>query len=242
MGDVIVSRRFPRVEATFPVRVREISGQSVVGEAANLSPFGVKIRNAYVAPPAIVHLEFTLPGHDPAFGIHAVAVRSDTDGTAFTFVNLSKPDFLRLRQQVERLFLRRQLYIMVVGDDRDVAETLANYAEEFGYAAVIMSNAEEALAYMAQDQPDAILLDLYLAGMGGLQFLQRLAQQGLRLPVVVISAASEPEAVSSLKAGVLHFLQKPIDLEQFRLTLTMLELTSTKARLDTIERAFQLAF
>ena len=67
-------------------------------------------------------------------------------------------------------------------------------------------------------------------------------QQGLRLPVVAISAASEAEAISSLKAGVLHFLRKPLDMEQFRLTLDMLELTGTKARLDTIERAFQLAF
>lgn len=242
MGDVIASRRFPRVAATFPVRVRETSGQSVVGEAVNLSPFGVKIRNSYVAPPAIVRLEFTLTAHDPAFSIHAVALRSDTDGTAFAFVNLTKPDFLWVRQQVERLFLRGQLYIMVVQNDRDVAETLADYAEELGYAAVIMSNAEEALAYLAQDQPDAILLDLHLPGMSGLQFLQRLAQQGLRLPVVAISAASETEAVGSLKAGVLHFLQKPLDMEQVRLTLDMLELTSTKARLDTIERAFQLAF
>lgn len=239
---MISSRRFPRVEAAFPVRVREASGQSVVGEATNLSPFGLKIRNAHLAPPAIVHLEFTLSAHDPAFSTDAVAVRSDRDGTAFAFVNLTKPDFLRLRQEVETLFLRRQLYIMVVEDDRDVADTLADHAEELGYAAVIMPNAEEALAYLAQDQPDAILLDLSLPGMSGLQFLQRLTQQGLRLPVVAISAASEPEAMSSLKAGALHFLQKPLDLEQLRLTLDMLELTSTKARLDTIERAFQLGF
>ena len=239
---MVVSRRFPRVDATFPVRVRETSGQSVVGEAANLSPFGVKIRNAYVTPPAIVHLEFTLSAHDPAFSTDAVAIRSDPDGTAFAFVNLTKPDFLRLRQEVETLFLRRQLYIMVVEDDRDVADTLADHAEELGYAAVIMPNAEEALAYLAQDQPDAILLDLHLPGMSGLQFLQRLTQQGLRLPVVAISAASEPEAISSLKAGALHFLQKPLDLGQLRLTLDMLELASAKARLDTVERAFQLGF
>lgn len=239
---MILSRRFPRVEAAFPVRVREASGASSVGKATDLSPFGVKVRGASIAPPTIVRLEFSPSPTDPAFSIDAVAVRSDADGTAFTFVNLAKPDFQRLRQQVETLFLRRQLYIMVVEDDRDVADTLADHAEELGYAAVIMPNAEEALAYLAQDQPDAILLDLSLPGMSGLQFLQRLTQQGLRLPVVAISAASEPEAMSSLKAGALHFLQKPLDLEQLRLTLDMLELTSTKARLDTIERAFQLGF
>lgn len=242
MGDVIASRRFPRVAATFPVRVQEASGPPWEGKATDLSPFGVKVRGASIAPPAIVQLEFSLSPTDPAFSVLAVAVRSDPDGTAFAFVNLAKPDFLRLRQRIETLFLSRQLYIMVVEDDRDVAGMLANYAEELGYAAVIMPNAEEALAYLAQDQPDAILLNLSLPGMSGLQFLQRLTQQGLRLPVVAISAASEPEAISSLKAGVLHFLRKPPDMEQLRLTLEMLELTSTKARLDTIEQAFRLAF
>ena len=239
---MVVSRRFPRVEATFPVRVQEASGSPWEGKATDLSPFGVKVRGASIAPPAIVRLELSLSPTDPAFSILAVAVRSDPDGTAFAFVNLTKPDFLRLRQEVETLFLRRQLYIMVVEDDRDVADTLADHAEELGYAAVIMPNAEEALAYLAQDQPDAILLNLSLPGMSGLQFLQRLTQQGLRLPVVAISAASEPEAIRSLKAGALHFLQKPLDLEQLRLTLDMLELASAKARLDTVERAFQLGF
>jgi len=241
-GGLIASRRFPRVEAAFPVRVQEASGPPWEGKATDLSPFGVKVRGASIAPPAIVQLEFSLSPTDPAFSVLAVAVRSDPDGTAFAFVNLAKPDFLRLRQRVETLFLSRQLYIMVVEDDRDVAGMLADYAEELGYAAVIMPNAEEALAYLAQDQPDAILLNLSLPGMSGLQFLQTLTQQGLRLPVVAISAASEPEAISSLKAGVLHFLRKPPDMEQLRLTLEMLELTSTKARLDTIEQAFRLAF
>ena len=239
---MISSRRFPRVEAAFPVRVQEASGPPWEGKATDLSPFGVKVRGASIAPPAIVQLEFSLSPTDPAFSVLAVAVRSDPDGTAFAFVNLAKPDFLRLRQRVETLFLSRQLYIMVVEDDRDVSGMLADYAEELGYAAVIMPNAEEALAYLAQDQPDAILLNLSLPGMSGLQFLQTLTQQGLRLPVVAISAASEPEAISSLKAGVLHFLRKPPDMEQLRLTLEMLELTSTKARLDTIEQAFRLAF
>src|SRR3990172_6902162 len=191
-GGLIDSRRFPRVEAAFPVRVQEAPGPPSEGKATDLSPSGVKIRGASVAPPAIVQLEFSLAPTDPAFSVLAVALRSDLDGTAFAFVNLTKPDFLRLRRQVETLFLRRQLYLMVIENNPDAPQTLA--------------------------------------------------QQGLRLPVVAISAASEAEAISSLKAGVLHFLRKPLDMEQFRLTLDMLELTGTKARLDTIERAFQLAF
>lgn len=81
-------------------------------------------------------------------------------------------------------------------------------------------------------------LDFYLPGMSGLQFLETLARQGRRIPVVVVSAASESDAVSSLKAGVLHSLQKPLRLEELRLTLNMLELTSTRERLETIQLRF----
>lgn len=106
---MINSRRFPRVDATFPVQVREPSGRSVVGQA----------------------------------------VRSDTDGTAFAFVNLTKPDFFRLRHQAERLFR--------IIDHRFLR-----------HRGLILPNAEEALAYLAEDQHDAILLDLSLPGMSGL--------------------------------------------------------------------------
>src|SRR3989337_335969 len=125
MGNLIVSRRFPRVDTAFPVRVHEASGRPGEGKATALSPFGVKVRGASIAPPAIVRLELSLSPTDPAFSILAVAVRSDRDGTAFAFVNLTKPDFLRLRRQVETLFLRRQLYLMVIENDRDAAEMLA---------------------------------------------------------------------------------------------------------------------
>src|SRR3990172_8675073 len=113
MGNLIVSRRFPRVEAAFPVRVREASGPPWEGKATDLSPFGVKVRGASIAPPAIVRLELSLSPTDPAVSILAVAVRSDPDGTAFAFVNLTKPDFLRLRRQVETLFLPPHLYLIL---------------------------------------------------------------------------------------------------------------------------------
>ena len=50
MGNLIVSRRFPRVEAAFPVQVQEASGPPWEGKATDLSPFGVKVRGASIAP------------------------------------------------------------------------------------------------------------------------------------------------------------------------------------------------
>lgn len=230
------SRRFLRIEDRFLVRVVEASGKSWTGEAVNLSPFGIKIRNARVAPPTIVRLEFDLPTGGPQLTLTAVAVRTDPDGGAFGFVNLARADFHRIRNAVESLFLCRKLWIMIVEDDPEAAAVLADAAEEHGCAPFIIPSAEEALAYLTQDQPDAILLDLGLPGMSGLQLLERLAEQRRRIPVVVITGAADADGLASLNLGALDFVRKPLDLEQFRLTLDMLELTSINRRLERVDR------
>lgn len=241
-GESANSRRYPRIEDAFSVRVFEATGKSWTGEAVNLSPFGIKIRQARITPPAIVRLEFDLPVGGARLMITAVAVRADADGGAFAFINLARSDFHRIRNAVEGLFLRRKLWIMIVEDDPEVAAVLADFTEEQGYATFIIPSAEEALAYLTQDQPDAILLDLLLPGMSGLRFLETMSRQELRIPIVVVSGAAEPEAASSLTLGALDFLRKPLNFEQFRLTLNMLELTSVKQRLHNIDLALDLAF
>jgi len=230
------SRRSLRIEEHFLVRVVEASGKSWAAEAVNLSPFGIKIRNARIPPSTVVRLEFDLPTGGPPLTLSAVAVRKDPDGAAFGFVNLARADFHRIRNAVESLFLCRKLWIMIVEDDPEAAAVLADFAEEHGCAPFIIRSAEEALAYLTQDQPDAILLDLALPGMSGLQFLERLAEQRRRIPVVVISGAAEADGLASLNLGALDVVRKPLDPEQFHLTLDMLELTSINRRLERVER------
>lgn len=236
------SRRYPRIEEVFPVRVQEATGRTWTADAVNLSPFGIKIRGPRMTVPTIVRLDFELPVGAARLSITAVAVRSDPDGTAFAFINLARADFQRIRDAVEKLFVRRQLWFMIVEDDAEVAGLLADFAEEQGYATIVIPNAEEALAYLTQDQPDAILLDLTLPGMSGLQFLETLMRQDQRIPVVVVSGAAEPEAASCLSLGALDFIRKPLSFQQFRLTLDMLELTTVKQRLHDIDLALDLAF
>ncbi len=236
------SRRSIRIQERFPIRVVEASGTFWTSEAVNLSPFGVKIADTRISPPAIVRLEFDLPAGGARLALTAVAVRTDPDGGAFAFVNLARSDFHRIRHAVESLFLRRKLWIMIVEDDPEVATVLADFAEEHDCATIVIPSAEEALAYLSQDHPDAILLDLTLPGMSGLQFLDTLAQQRHRIPVVVVTGAAEADAMAALKRGALDFVRKPLNLEQFHLTLDMLELTSINRRLERVDLALSGAF
>jgi CheY-like chemotaxis protein len=233
------SRRFPRIEERFPVRVVEPSGISWTSQAVNLSPFGIKIGDTRITPPAIVRLEFQLPAGGAPLALSAVAVRVDSDGGAFAFVNVARSDVHRIRQAVESLYLRRKLWIMIIEDEPEVARILADFAEEHDCATIIIPSAEEALAYLNQDEPDAILLDLVLPGMSGLRFLEALARQQHRIPVVVVTGAAEADAIASLDLGALDFVRKPLNFEQFNLALDMLELTSINRRLERVDRMLE---
>lgn len=105
--------------------------------------------------------------------------------------------------------------VMIVEDDADVRDALAEILEDNGYSVVSAANGLQALAALQQGPcPSLILLDLMMPEMDGFEF--RAAQQRSKLhaaiPVVVISAVRDavPKA-SKLEAAAA--LRKPIRLE-----------------------------
>jgi CheY-like chemotaxis protein len=101
-------RRFPRVPATFPVRVMEYAGNEWLATAVDLSPFGLKVRaNLRLADGAAVKLHFSPPDGPPSITLLSVLVRVDDDGFAFCFVNLTKAEFQRLSSVVQALVSRQ---------------------------------------------------------------------------------------------------------------------------------------
>lgn len=105
--------------------------------------------------------------------------------------------------------------ILVVDDDPDIRETLAELLQEEGYAVTSAAHGAEALSALRTDpRPGLILLDLMMPIMDGWQFRaeQKKDPELASIPVVVISATGRDEFVSSL--GAAQFLKKPINLEQ----------------------------
>ena len=95
-------RRYPRVEVSLEVQVEKPAAGLFDGRVVNLSPFGMKVRSAAdVEPGGTVRLSFTPPDGEPLISVLSLLVRRDPDGNAFTFVNLTNPDFLRLKKFVD---------------------------------------------------------------------------------------------------------------------------------------------
>jgi DNA-binding response OmpR family regulator len=113
--------------------------------------------------------------------------------------------------------------ILLIEDDRDVREAIAEVLEQEGYAVAVAKNGMDALELLgveARPLPAVILLDLMMPVMDGWQFsaLQQKNARWASIPVVILSADSHVgEKAESLHAAA--YLRKPIDLDQLLATL-----------------------
>lgn len=104
--------------------------------------------------------------------------------------------------------------VLVVDDDADILESLAEILELEGYEVRRARNGEEALAVLAAGPADVILLDLVMPVMNGWEFSRRLAERpaGERPPLVVVSA-DRNVAQKAREIGAAAWLGKPFDLD-----------------------------
>jgi CheY-like chemotaxis protein len=100
--------------------------------------------------------------------------------------------------------------IFVIDDEVDVAETLGEVVADLGHHASLAHTAEAALTALEHEVPDAILLDIRLPGIDGLEFLRRRRPRETTAPVIGISGvATDAEVWECLRLGALDFVRKP---------------------------------
>jgi two-component system response regulator RegX3 len=99
--------------------------------------------------------------------------------------------------------------ILIVEDDREIAELIGAYLSRDGAIADLARSAEEAEARAAAAAHDLVLLDLGLPGADGLEFLRHFRERSLA-PVIIVSAReSDEDKVSALGLGADDFVSKP---------------------------------
>ena len=106
--------------------------------------------------------------------------------------------------------------IMVVEDEPAVRDALRRALRLEGYDVALAADGAEALHQLADGvQPDALLLDVLMPGMDGLEVCRRLRRTGSRLPVLMLTARAEvSDRVSGLDAGADDYLAKPFALQE----------------------------
>lgn len=226
-------RRYPRVNTSIPVELVDTTGTTWTGTSVNLSAGGLKVRgDAPIGLGDSVRMFLRLPDIDAGISVACLALRKDPDGIAFLFGVPDSAAMERIRSYVSYLLPRQPLKVVIIEDDRSVANVLSELFRSEGHETFVAESAETGLDIIERVYPDAILVDLYLPSMSGLQLLRLLAEQGRLPPVLVISGlASEEEARECLNLGVIEFLHKPIRLQRFLQVLNVLELRVVHARL-----------
>jgi two-component system response regulator MprA len=106
--------------------------------------------------------------------------------------------------------------ILVVDDERAVRESLRRALELEGYDVGLASHGGEALEKLeAEAQPDAVILDVLMPGIDGLEVSRTLRRSGNRVPVLMLTARAEVgDRVAGLDAGADDYLTKPFALEE----------------------------
>ena len=113
-----------------------------------------------------------------------------------------------------------QKRILIVDDDKLVRWTLNQKCTEFGYFSLEASSGEEALRMLQTDPVDAILLDVHLPDLSGIEVLDKLKQAGETRSVIMMTADPQLDDVkAALRLGAYDFVSKPIHFDELSVTL-----------------------
>lgn len=128
--------------------------------------------------------------------------------------------------------------ILLIEDCAATRFGLVRYFNQHGYRACEAGSIAEALALMADQPFDLIVLDINLPDGNGLDFIETLREAQNLVPIIVITGAADiPLAVEAMRRGADNFLTKPVDLEALLVTLGKnLELGSLKRQVVARKR------
>ncbi|SFH57003.1 response regulator [Planctomicrobium piriforme] len=105
--------------------------------------------------------------------------------------------------------------ILVVDDEADICQNLADILQEFGYEVHTASCGAEALEKIRSRTFDVALLDLKMPGMDGVTLYKTIREQRGDIVSLIVTAYANPQTIKdALHAGVWQVLSKPVDLQQ----------------------------
>ena len=111
--------------------------------------------------------------------------------------------------------MSRKEQIWVVDDDHAIRWVLEKALQRDGMAVTTFASAAGVLEALRQGAPDAVIADIRMPGMSGLELLARLRERAPDLPVIIMTAHSDLDsAVSAYQSGAFEYLPKPFDVDE----------------------------
>ncbi|PIE11503.1 MAG: DNA-binding response regulator [Rhodobacterales bacterium] len=128
--------------------------------------------------------------------------------------------------------MTKAMKIAVVDDEQDMRQSIAQWLALSGFDTETYPSAEDALKGLTPDYPGAVVTDIKMPGMDGMQLLRRIKAIDSTLPVIMITGHGDvPIAVEAMRIGAFDFLEKPFDPDR----MTELARKATQARRLTLD-------
>ncbi len=103
--------------------------------------------------------------------------------------------------------------VLIVDDEEELVTTIAERLQIRGIQAQTATDGETALQMIEADPPQVVVLDVMMPGMGGIEVLQRMKAQNLKIPVILLTGyGSTEQGMEGMKLGAFDYLMKPCDL------------------------------
>jgi DNA-binding NtrC family response regulator len=110
--------------------------------------------------------------------------------------------------------------VLIVEDDKGMLELLEFSLARRNYDVAALTSANDAIEVTADGDFDAVVTDLNMPGISGIELCERLASSSASLPVIVITAfGTLDSAIAAIRAGAYDFITKPFEIEQLVLAL-----------------------
>src|SRR3954451_17648377 len=105
--------------------------------------------------------------------------------------------------------------VLIVEDDRVIAEGMARHLSGAGFDPVVVGKGEQGLARLRFERPDVVVLDLMLPERDGWSVIEEARSEGIATPIVVVSArGTEHDRVHALEIGADDYLVKPFSMKE----------------------------
>jgi DNA-binding response OmpR family regulator len=107
------------------------------------------------------------------------------------------------------------VHVVVIDDQPRMVELVTGYLEDHGVTSTGCHDGDSGLAAITREDPDAVVLDLMMPGLGGTAVCRALRSAGNDVPIIMLTARGEvSERVAGLEAGADDYLVKPFALEE----------------------------